>query len=407
MIPTVALARLSPEARPKSIPFGQDPVRVTLERMRTVGVEEELLLVDQGSWSPVPVADEALRGRGRLSGSRADVALVGELHLEMLEAVTTPHRRMSALGDEVIGNRSKADALAAGVGARAVALASAPTATQAHPRQTDRYEAIVRRYGVIPKRSLTCGMHVHVSIDSESEGVAVLDRIRVWTPILIALSANSPFHRGDDTGHESFRSIDWNQWPSAGPMDVYGSAERYRAVERGMLRTGALLDAGMLYLDARLSRNHPTVEIRVADVPLDAGTTVVIAAIVRALVDTAVREWRSGDGIPDVPACTVRLANWRAALEGLHGELVDPLSWEAAPAHAVVAALLAHVMPALRANGDDRLVTDGLARLLAHHGGADVQRDALRSSGDLAGVVQVAVTHTHADPVGWMSPVPA
>jgi carboxylate-amine ligase len=365
--------------------------------MRTVGVEEELLLIDEQTWTPAPLADRVLRWRGNLQGSRAPEALTGEMQLEMIEAVSSPHRRMSSLRDEVTANRAMADAIAALEGGRVAALASSPMTTAAHARSSDRYDTMMRRYGALPKHTLSCGLHVHVAIESEEEGVAVLDRIRVWTPLLIALSANSPFHDGEDTGHASFRTIDWSRWPSSGPVDPYGSVARYRSVERSMLATGALLDPAMLYFDARLSRAYPTVEVRVADVPMDVRTTVTIAALVRALVDTAARDWRNGAPAPDVPACTLRLAKWRAALEGLNGELVDPLAWEAAPARDVLAMLLAHVTPALHANGDDQAVEHGLAQLLKDGSGADMQRADYQPSQDLCHVVRAAVARTNAD----------
>jgi carboxylate-amine ligase len=366
-----------------------------MDGMRTVGVEEEVLLVDGQEWKPTPAADDVLRWGGRVRGSRAPSMLTREMHQEMLELVSRPHTKITALRDEVVANRSIADALAAFEGVRVGALASAPTTVLPHPTRSERYDRIMERYGALPRHSLNCGLHVHVSIESEDEGVAVLDRIRTWTPLLIALSANSPFNQGEDTGHASYRSLDWNQWPSAGPMERFGSVQRYRSVERMMLRTGALLDEGMLYLDSRLSRAFPTVEVRVADVPLEASSTAMIAAIVRALVDTAARSWREGAPAPDVPACAIRLANWRAALEGIRGQLVDPMTFEEAPAQEVIGLLLAHVMPALHANGDDQAVEHTLARLLARGTGADQQRSRFARDEDFAGVVEEAVRCTH------------
>ncbi|MBF4615434.1 carboxylate-amine ligase [Curtobacterium sp. VKM Ac-1376] len=357
--------------------------------MRTMGVEEELLLIDRSTGVPVPVADGVLAGAmATRVPDRGGV--VGEMQREMIEVITRPHSSLAALGGQVLDNRALVEQVANGFGAHAAPLAASPTTVTPHVSDGARYRRMMQRYGTIPRHSLTCGLHVHVSIDSPAEGVAVLDRIRTWTPILIALSANSPFHAGNDTGHASFRSIAWNQWPSAGPMERFGSEERYRTVTESMLRTGALLDEGMLYLDARLSRSHPTVEVRVADVPLDPGVTVTIAGIVRALVDTAAEEWRSGSLERDTPACTVRLANWRAALEGLEGELVDPLTGHAAPAREVVTLLLAHVLPALTANGDDQLVERGLADLFARGTGAARQRAAYAATADLGQVALAA-----------------
>ncbi len=362
-----------------------------------MGVEEELLLVDRRTGAPVPAADAVLAAASRSAAPGDGAGLVEEIHHEMIEVLTRPHASLAGLGGQVLDNRAWVEELAATVGAHAAPLATSPVPATPHPRMTGRYRTISERYGVMPKRCLTCGLHVHVSIVSEAEGVAVLDRIRVWTPALIALSANSPFLDGEDTGHASYRSISWSQWPSAGPMERYGSPQRYRAVCDALVGTGALIDPAMLYFDARLSRNHPTVEVRVADVPMDPGVTVTIAGLVRALVDTAAAEWRAGLAPVDVAACTIRLANWRAALGGLDDELVDPLTSRSAPAREVVLMLLEHVRPALTANGDDQLVERGIADLFATGTGAARQRAFHATTGDLGSVaLAVAAASTRA-----------
>lgn len=355
--------------------------------MRTIGVEEELLLVDRTTGVPVPVAGRML---AQSTGHTGDGGtLLHELHREMLEVTTTPHHDLRALGDQIVANRGFAEGLAKTFRAHAVALAVSPTPAVPHPSDGERYRRMIERYGSMPRRIMSCGLHVHVRIDGDEEGVAVLDRIRTWTPIFIALSANSPIHDGVDTGHASWRSVTWNQWPSSGPMELYGSAARYRAHAEELMRMDVLLDPGMLYFDARLARAHPTVEVRVADVPLDPGTTVAIAGLVRALVDVAVEDWRAGRPAPAVSACAVRVANWCAALHGLEGDLIDPLTQRPAPAREVVGTLLAKTMPALVANGDDQLVEHGLAEVFRRGTGAARQRAVFAETGD-AGRVALA-----------------
>jgi carboxylate-amine ligase len=359
--------------------------------MRTVGVEEELLLVDRGTGVPVPIAQQLLASRSTLAcGSRLD----SEMQQEMLEVVSPPHLTAEALADDLRAGRRAADEAARLLGARAVALATSPL--PAHPRAnpSDRFQAMMSRYGVAARRSLVCGQHVHVAIESPDEGVAVLDRIRVWLPVLVALSANSPFADGEDTGHASYRSLTWNSWPCSGFLDVLGTAGAYAALEEQLLRTGVLLDPGMLYLAARLSRHEPTVEVRVADVCLDVDDAVLLAALVRGLVDTAAAEWR--DGVPPVPMPTpvLRLAAWRAALSGVDGMLLHPRTGRPERATGVVGDLLAHVRPALEAAGDDDLVAEGLRRILTEGTGADRQRTAFRRSGRLGDVVLDAAEAT-------------
>ncbi|NQX03339.1 glutamate--cysteine ligase [Rathayibacter sp. VKM Ac-2856] len=344
--------------------------------MRTFGVEEELLLVSVQTGEPVPVAEEMLRETQRSSSP-----LQRELQQEMIEAVTAPCFTAAQLADEVLQARRAADAAAARHGARALPLATSPTSTTPHPSLRPRYLEMLVRYGSTARSALACGLHVHVGIADAAEGVAVLDRIRVWLPVLLALSANSPFADGVDTGYASHRSQTLAQWPSAGPTDAFGTAAAYAAFEDDLLRTGTLMDAGMLYLDARLSRSYPTIEVRVADVCLRAEDTAVLAALVRALVDTAAEQWRRGEEAPGCSVAVLRLATWRARRSGIDEQLVHPRTGQPADAVHVVDALLAEVLPALEANGDGELVVDGVHRILFRGSGAHWQRRVARHSG--------------------------
>ena len=92
------------------------------------------------------------------------------------------------------------------------------------PVQSTRYAWMHERYQIVARQHLTCGLHVHVAVDSDEEGVGVLDRIRVWLPALLALSANSPFWNGEVTGFASWRSQSFGRWPSNGPTELFGSA---------------------------------------------------------------------------------------------------------------------------------------------------------------------------------------
>jgi len=121
------------------------------------------------------------------------------------------------------------------------------------------------------------------------------------------------------------------RWPTAGPHDIFGSAQRYRELVDKMLSSGVILDAGMIYFDCRLSHRYPTVEIRVADVCLDASDTVLIAALCRGLVETAAQHGQSGQPPPGVDTTLLRLATWQAGREGIEGSLLDPLACNPRP----------------------------------------------------------------------------
>ena len=356
--------------------------------MRSFGVEEELLLVDDGGRA-APVAEAVLGGAEQRTEGGPQLAR--EIQQEMIEVVSQPHLDTAGLLEEVLAGRAWAEAEAKRFGAHAVALAASPVATRPHPSATARYLGFMERFGRTARTSLTCGFHIHVSIESPEEGVAVLDRIRTWLPLLVALSANSAVVDGEDTGYESFRFEAWNRWPGSGPTEVFGSLAAYRTFEERLLASEVIVDQGMLYLDARLSRAHPTVELRVADVCRDPQDAATIAAVARALVDTAAGEWQRGLTPPDAPATLIRLASWKAALCGVGGELLHPVRMRPVSAREAVRELFLHIADSAEEAGDADLVRHGLSRILTRGTGSTAQRHAFARRGDPADVVREAV----------------
>ncbi|MFG2989258.1 glutamate--cysteine ligase [Streptomyces sp. NPDC048257] len=372
--------------------------------MRSVGVEEELLLVDASSGEPLAVSGAVLAEADRCAGQRSEDggaqehAFEKELQREQLEFATKPVTEMGELLEEIVRWRAEAARHAASAGALVAALGTSPLPVRPSLSPGKRYEWVAEQFGLTAQEQLTSGCHVHVSVESDEEGVAVLDRIRPWLPVLTAMSANSPFWQGADSGYGSYRSRVWNRLPSAGPVDVFGSADRYHEQVRAMVDTGVLHDKAMIYFDARLSATYPTVEIRVADVCLEAGTPVLLAALVRGLVETAARAWRAGEPPARVSTGLLRLAAWRAGRSGLDGPLLHPRTMrETSPADAVLA-LYEHVREALVDHGDQERVNADVAALLERGNGARVQRELLSARGDLGAVVLGCAAITTAAP---------
>ncbi|MBT2565279.1 glutamate--cysteine ligase [Arthrobacter sp. ISL-85] len=381
---------------------------LTGHRARTFGVEEEFLLVDPGTGQTLPRAELSLNGPDGVPSPdiRPSVgdgpALTLEVKEEQLEAVGPVCSTLGELTSAILAGRSLADDAARSVGARAVALATSPLPVASTLVPSPRYLHMATRFGLTLKEQLTCGFHVHVRVESGDEGVGALNRIRVWLPVLLALSANSPFWQGADSGYASFRYQAWSRWPTSGPTELFGSERAYRAHVGSLLATGVLLDEGMVYFDARLSRTHPTVEVRIADVCMESAHAAAIAAIVRALVERGAQEWADRVPAPQVSAPELRLAAWQASQSGVEGSLLDPLTNTPCPATEAVQALLAHVRPVLAAMGDEEQVTAELARIIAFGSGARRQRQVMMDSQSLSAVVLDAVERTHgsAKPTG-------
>jgi carboxylate-amine ligase len=357
---------------------------------RTVGVEEEFLLVQSSSPFLAPAGDEVV--------ARAEAGSAGqfehELKREQAELGTAPHRHLVDLDRDLRARRAELAAAARERGVRLLASATSPLDEQVSTTADARYQRMTEMFGRLARMQLTCGMHVHVAIESPAEGVRVLDRIRGWLPVLTALSANSPYLAGQDTDYASYRTVLWGQWPTAGVADPFGTVEGYRTAREALIATGAALDDGMIYFDARLSANYPTVEIRVCDVCADVGDASVIAALARALVATAADDDAPP---PQVRGELLRAATWRAARWGVEERLVDAYGARLVPAWELVEALVDDVGEALGEAGDDRVVAEGLARIRSRGTGARRQREA-HAAGGIAGLVDALAELTVTPP---------
>jgi carboxylate-amine ligase len=356
-----------------------------------VGVEEEMFLVDPATRRLAAASDRAVRAQ------RSSEDVEQELFLQQLETQSDPQHDLADLrADLRAARRSAADA-ARSVGAR---LAVMPTPVVADREGVvtpkDRYERMMSRFGRVGRQALVCGMHVHVDVSDQEEAVAVVDRLRPWLPLVLAISTSSPFDLGIDTSYASWRAEVWDSWPSAGAVEPFGDAAGYERAVAAIVTSGAALDDGMLYLDARPSRSFPTVEIRVADVCTDLADTVVVAAVARALVDTCAADWRDGAPLAPWRVDLLQAARWRARREGLTGSVIDPVSGEPARAQQALQTLMRTIAPALDAYGDRELVEDGIARLLAEGTGAARQRAVAGPDLDLDAVVDDVLERTEA-----------
>ena len=308
-----------------------------------------------------------------------------EFKLEQAEIASAPQHDLEALAADLHARRAELASAAADRGVLVAGLATSPSVILPTPTPDERYLHMHEQYGLVAGDQLTCGTHVHVSVSSRAEGVAAIDGVRAWVALLLALSGNSPFWTGLDTGYASYRTIAWGRWPTAGPTDAFGDEAAYdRSVDEAV-STGAAVDAGMIYFDVRLSAKYPTVEFRMADVGQQVADSVLLAALCRAAVETAVRN----PGF-DAPVPRLRAAAWRAARFGLSEQLVDVTEASLQPAETLVARMLEHLAPALQASGDRQRVTDLVSGLWKRGTGAQVQRDDLAATGSVLGVVRAA-----------------
>ena len=224
--------------------------------------------------------------------------LEAELQQQQIELGTPPCLTLAELEGQVRAWRGRADELARTTGARVAALATSPLPVQPETTPNRRYQRMVDHFGLTTIEQLTCGCHVHVGVDSPEVGVEVLDRIRELAADVARPVGQLTLLAGRRLGLRQLPLAGLGgRFPSAGPTDVFHSAAAYQNRVETMVRSGVLLDRHMVYFDARLSDSYPTVEVRVADVCLDAADTVMIARP-GAGTGRSPRQARGGGGHP-------------------------------------------------------------------------------------------------------------
>lgn len=363
----------------------------------TIGVEEEYLIVDAETLELRPVVDSILpQARLRLGDDR----VTSEMLAALIEVETSVCDRLDQVRDEVGSLRAEVVAVAAEKGRRILAAGTHPFSTWRDQDLTDdeRYHRLAEDYQQLAWEQLICGCHVHVFVGDRDIAVRIIDRTRPWLPVLLALTANSPFWEGLDTGYASYRTAVFDRWPTSGAPVPLGSRAAYDEVVHALVATGSIPDASQLYWDVRPSDRFETIEFRIADVCATVDETVMLAGLARSLTRTChgqvVRDEPFDHPRPEL----VRAARWRAARHGLEGELVDLSECRAVPAGDMVERLLAFLRPDLEEHGEWDHVA-GLVRQQVEQGsGARRQREAAERGGVVA-VATALVDQTLPPPV--------
>ncbi|MEU6853750.1 glutamate--cysteine ligase [Actinacidiphila alni] len=361
--------------------------------MVTLGVEEEFFLLDPETGLPVPRVDDV-----RAAAGLQPAAESREVQEELLQAQIEVATPVCSDLDEVAGHllrlRHAVSIAAEESGCRLAAVGAAPLAAPepVPVARAERAGATRSRAARLADEQLINGMHVHVGVPDRPTGVAVLNRIRAWLPVLVAMAGNSPVWQGEDTGFASWRTIVFDRWPVSGPPPVFAGPADYDTRIRTLVESGTVLDRGQVYWQARLSDRYPTVEVRALDVQLRTDEAALFAGLVRALVATALREHAASVPFESRPHELVHAATWHAARYGLTGDLVDP-EGRRRPAGEVVSDLVDHLTPALDSAGDTRQVMALVHRLLAEGTPAERQRNAFAAKG-MPGLLDLITAET-------------
>jgi carboxylate-amine ligase len=320
---------------------------------RTLGVEEELMLVEAGSLEAAPRVAEVLAA---VEGTELRARVKTELFASVIELTTPVCASAAELASELTRGRRELAAAVEPLGLRVLAAGThplSPPEAQAIVKE-DRYKDFLRTIGPVVRRQGVNGVHVHVGVPDGEACVHALEWMLPWLPVLLALSASSPYLAGAPTGYRSTRAELLAQLPRAGLPPRIGSFAQWEAVVARLAGLGVAPDSTRYWWDVRPHPSFGTLEVRVFDQQTDVHRSIAFAALVQALVAVALesppRAERPGERL------VLRESRFRAALRGLDADLIHPDEERMAPARELVAELLELVRPAAAELGGEQLL---------------------------------------------------
>jgi carboxylate-amine ligase len=355
----------------------------------TVGIEEELMILDSSSLDLVNAIDSIL-GEDPPSGE-----IKPEFLESVLEIATSPCPNVASVGAELLALRGLARDRAQSRGLQIGAAGTHPFARWENQRvvSDDRYRGLIRSLGFVARQELVFGMHVHVGMGDPEEAIHVANGLRPYIPLFIALSANSPLWRGEQTGLMSSRVPIFRAFPRVGlPPRFEGWADFERRVET-LSESGAIEDYTFLWYDVRPHPRLGTVEIRAMDSQTRVEHTIALSALVVSLVKLLTEEFSHPAVPPDPPWEILDENRWLAARHGLEAELVDHVSAGRVTARRLTESLLEQLAPHAQELGCEREL-EGIGDLLRRGNGAMRQQMVYEANRDLRELMSEIVAAT-------------
>jgi carboxylate-amine ligase len=342
----------------------------------TVGVEEEFQLVDPVSRGLIPAVDEVLAAG---EGSRLITSELSQSCVEMLSPV---FGTVADLARELPGLRREVRDLARSRGAEIVGAGTHPFSEPTEQPITggDHHRRVEEEMGWVARTQGIYGLHIHVAVPDGDNAIVAVNALARHVPLLVALSANSPFWRGSDTGLASTRIKIFEMFPRSGLPPTFRDWEDFENHIGALVAAGSIPDYSWCWWDARPHQKFGTVELRAPDVQTDAAYTAVLAALVQCLVASA-----DTDEPPEDPLFNAE-NKWRAVRHGMDADFYDFAAGRAVPARSMARGLAEELRPVARDLGcEDEL--GGVLEIVELGTGAELQRAAFKRTGSLEGVM--------------------
>ena len=288
----------------------------------SIGIEEEYQSIDPESRDlRSHISAEIVQKGKRLLAERVKP----EMHQSVIEIGTGVCANIKEAKSEIFFIRREIIDLAKQNGLRLAAGGSHPFARwqkqEIYP--DDRYRTIVEDMKMVARANLIFGLHVHIGVEDREAAIQIMNGARYFLPHILALSTNSPFWEGMDTGFKSYRCKVFERFPRTNIPDLYGSWSEFENYVNLLIKTRCIDDAKKIWWDIRPHPYFPTLEFRVCDVPMRAEETIAIAALCQAVVAKLSRLHEKNQTFRHYSRALIMENKWRAARYGLDGQMIE------------------------------------------------------------------------------------
>jgi carboxylate-amine ligase len=362
----------------------------------TLGVEEEYMLLDNESFDLVQHVDTVLSAAQ--NGELTD-RIGPELMQSVVEISTPVCKSVADVDAELRKLRGLVSGIAGERGMRVGSAGTHPFSLFERQRITarDRYRNLVDQLQYVARRELIFGLHIHVAVDGPEKAIKVTSALLLHLPDFLALSANSPFWRGEATGLASSRQMVFAAFPRSGPPPRFRDYADYAEVVGQLEKTGCIADYTHIWWDIRLHPRFGTIEVRVMDAVTRVEETVALTAYVQALVKHYAERFDSGAELPSFHRILVSENKWLGARYGLEAPVMDLATGRRnrVPVAQLIRRTLRDIEPHARELGAEREL-EGIKDILAKGNGADRQLRVFNANRDIVEVASEIADATEA-----------
>jgi len=371
----------------------------------TIGIEEEYQTVDPVTRDLRSHIQVELLEKGKL---RLQERVKAEMHQSVVEVGTSVCKNIKDAKAEVKALRCEIIRLANENGLRVASVATHPFSDwrtqEIHP--DERYKNIVEDMQLVARANLIFGLHVHIGIEDRETAIHMMNHARYFLPHILALSTNSPFWLGMNTGLKSYRCKVFDKFPRTNIPDYFPSWGEYENFIKLLIKTNCIDNAKKIWWDIRPHPFFNTIEFRVCDIPMRADETIALAALIQATVAKLYKLYTANQGFRLYRRALIMENKWRAARYGLDGKLIDFGKQKEVPARDLVREYLDFVDDVVD-ELDSREELEYIHRILDQGSGADRQLRLFQETGDLKKVVDYIIEETEAGLAESEEPVAA